>query len=120
MIDASTAASLPALALELVEPGKRVVYIGIYSTPSTIDTRTMLLKDVTAVGVLSGSLALADVVEAYADGLVDPRPLVAATVGLAAFAVAWPLSGLPLDVLQPLPYRMVTEAVDWLRAHPAN
>lgn len=83
VIDASTAASLPALALELVEPGKRVVFIGISGTPSTIDTRTMLLKDVTAVGVLSGSPALAGAVAAYADGSVDPRPLVAATVGLA-------------------------------------
>jgi threonine dehydrogenase-like Zn-dependent dehydrogenase len=83
VIDASTAASLPALALELVEPGKRVVYIGISGAPSTIDTRTMLLKDVTAVGVLSGSPALPAAVEAYAEGSVDPLPLVAATVGLA-------------------------------------
>jgi threonine dehydrogenase-like Zn-dependent dehydrogenase len=83
VIDASTAAGLPALALELVEPGKRVVYIGISGTPSTIDTRTMLLKDVTAVGVLSGSPALTGSVEAYAEGSVDPRPLVAATVGLS-------------------------------------
>jgi threonine dehydrogenase-like Zn-dependent dehydrogenase len=83
VIDASTAASLPALALELVAPGKRVVYIGISGTPSMIDTRTMLLKDVTAVGILSGSPALAGAVEAYANGSVDPRPLVAATIGLA-------------------------------------
>ncbi|MGZ4273307.1 MAG: zinc-dependent alcohol dehydrogenase [Solirubrobacteraceae bacterium] len=82
VIDASTAPALPALALELVEPGKRVVYIGISGTPSMIDTRIMLLKDVTAVGVLSASPALAATVEAYAAGVVDPRPLVAATVGL--------------------------------------
>ena len=82
VIDASTAPSLPALALQLVEPGKRVVFIGISGTPSMVDTRTMLLKDVTAVGVLSGSPALAGAVEAYAEGAVDPRPLVAATVGL--------------------------------------
>jgi threonine dehydrogenase-like Zn-dependent dehydrogenase len=86
IIDASTAATLPALALELVEPGKRVVYIGISSTPSEIDTRTLLLKDVTAVGVLSGSPALASAVRAYAAGSVDPRPLVAATVGLSEVA----------------------------------
>jgi len=82
IIDASNAATLPALALELVEPGKRVVYIGISGTPSMIDTRTLLLKDVTAVGVLSASPALAATVQAYAEGVVDPRPLVAATVGL--------------------------------------
>jgi threonine dehydrogenase-like Zn-dependent dehydrogenase len=83
VIDASTAEELPALALELVEPGGRVVYIGLANTPSVIDTRTMVLKDVTSVGVLSGSPALAATIEGYAAGDVDPRPLVAATVGLA-------------------------------------
>jgi threonine dehydrogenase-like Zn-dependent dehydrogenase len=82
VIDASNASALPAMALELVEPGKRVVYIGISGAPSMIDTRALLLKDVTAVGVLSASPALAATVRAYAEGSVDPRPLVAATVGL--------------------------------------
>jgi threonine dehydrogenase-like Zn-dependent dehydrogenase len=82
VVDASNAATLPALALQLVEPGKRVVYIGLAGTPSTIDTRLMALKDVTAVGVLSGSPGLRGAIEAYASGAVDPRPLVAATVGL--------------------------------------
>jgi 2-desacetyl-2-hydroxyethyl bacteriochlorophyllide A dehydrogenase len=82
VIDASNAAALPALALDLVEPGKRVVYIGLAGSPSTIDTRTMALKDVTAVGILSGSPGLSGAIDAYASGAVDPRPLVAATVGL--------------------------------------
>ena len=82
VIDASNAAELPALALDLVEPGKRVVYIGLAGTPSLIDTRTMALKDVTAVGILAASQGLAGTVEHYAAGDVDPRPLVAATVGL--------------------------------------
>jgi threonine dehydrogenase-like Zn-dependent dehydrogenase len=82
VIDASNAAALPALALDLVEPGKRVVYIGLAGTPSTIDTRTLALKDVTAVGILSGSPGLAGAIDAYASGSVDPHPLVAATVGL--------------------------------------
>jgi threonine dehydrogenase-like Zn-dependent dehydrogenase len=82
VIDASNADTLPALALDLVEPGKRVVYIGIAGTPSLIDTRTLLLKDVTAVGILSASPGLAGTIEQYAAGAVDPRALVAATVGL--------------------------------------
>jgi threonine dehydrogenase-like Zn-dependent dehydrogenase len=82
VIDASNAPGLPARALELVEPGKRVVYIGLAGTPSAIDTRTMVLKDVTAVGILGGSAGLAGAIEHYAAGSVDPRPLVAATVGL--------------------------------------
>ena len=86
VIDASNAAPLPARALDLVEPGKRVVYVGIAGSPSLIDTRTLALKDVTAVGVLSASPGLDGTIEAYAGGSVDPRPIVAATVGLAAVA----------------------------------
>ncbi|WP_245642105.1 zinc-binding dehydrogenase [Nonomuraea candida] len=86
VIDASNAPGLPALALDLVEPGGRVVYIGLAGTPSTIDTRELVLKDVTAVGVLGGSAGLAGAIAAYADGSVDARPLVAATIGLAETA----------------------------------
>jgi threonine dehydrogenase-like Zn-dependent dehydrogenase len=82
VIDASNAAALPALALDLVEPGKRVVYIGLAGTPSLIDTRVLALKDATAVGILSGSPGLTAAIESYASGAVDPRPLVAATVTL--------------------------------------
>jgi threonine dehydrogenase-like Zn-dependent dehydrogenase len=82
VIDASNAPDLPALALDLVEPGRRIVYIGLSGTPSRIDTRTLALKDVTAVGILAASQGLKGTVEQYAAGAVDPRPLVAATVGL--------------------------------------
>jgi 2-desacetyl-2-hydroxyethyl bacteriochlorophyllide A dehydrogenase len=82
VIDASNSPDLPAEALDRVEPGKRVVYIGVAGRPSTIDTRTMVLKDVTAVGILGASAGLAGAIERYASGAVDPRPLVAATVGL--------------------------------------
>jgi threonine dehydrogenase-like Zn-dependent dehydrogenase len=82
VVDASNAAHLPALALDLVEPAGRVVYIGLAGRPSHIDTRTLALKDVTAVGILSASPGLDDTIAAYAQGAVDPRPLVAATVVL--------------------------------------
>jgi threonine dehydrogenase-like Zn-dependent dehydrogenase len=82
VVDASNAAALPALALDLVEPAGRVVCIGLAGLPSTIDTRILALKDVTAVGILSASPGLAATVDAYARGAIDPRPLVAATVGL--------------------------------------
>jgi 2-desacetyl-2-hydroxyethyl bacteriochlorophyllide A dehydrogenase len=82
VIDATNAAELPALALDLVEPGRRVVYIGISATPSVIDTRTMVLKDITAVGILAASQGLAGTIDEYAAGNVDPRTLVAATVSL--------------------------------------
>lgn len=86
VVDASNAADLPALALDLVEPGGRVVYVGLAGEPSLVDTRTIALKDVTAVGVLSASGALAGTIEMYASGVVDPRPIVAATVGLEGAA----------------------------------
>jgi threonine dehydrogenase-like Zn-dependent dehydrogenase len=82
VVEASNAVHLPALALDVVEPAGRLVYIGISGDASTIDTRTLLLKDVTAVGILSASPGLDATISAYASGTVDPRPLVAATVGL--------------------------------------
>ena len=86
VIDSSNAPQLPALALDLVEPGKRVVYVGLAGSPSLIDTRSLALKDVTAVGILSASPGLTGTIDAYARGTVDPRPLVAATVDLADLA----------------------------------
>jgi threonine dehydrogenase-like Zn-dependent dehydrogenase len=82
VVDASNAVELPALALDLVEPGGRVVYVGLAGQPSLVDTRRIALKDVTAVGVLSASGGLQGTIDLYAAGTVDPRPLVAATVGL--------------------------------------
>ena len=82
VIDASNAVHLPALALHLVEPAGRVIYIGLAGLPSLIDTRTLALKDATAVGILSASPGLDDTIAAYASGAVNPRPLIAATVGL--------------------------------------
>ena len=86
VVDASGAAELPALAVEVVEPAGRVVYIGLSARPSELDTRALVMKDVTAVGVLSASPALADTITAYATGSVDPRPLVGATLGLDGVA----------------------------------
>ncbi len=82
VVDATGAAAAPALAVDLVEPAGRVVYIGLSGDPSRVDTRALVFKDVTAVGVLSASPGLAEAIEAYASGAVDPRPLVGATVGL--------------------------------------
>ncbi|RXZ72532.1 zinc-dependent alcohol dehydrogenase [Agromyces albus] len=86
VIDASNAPHLPAKALDLVQPGRRVVYVGLAGSTSLIDTRTMALKDVTAVGILSASPGLSGTIDAYARGDVDPRPLIAATVGLSELA----------------------------------
>lgn len=82
VIDASNDPSLPARAMDLVEPGKRVVFIGIAGTPSLVDSRVQVLKDVTSVGILSGSPGLAATIDLYASASVDPRPLIAMTTDL--------------------------------------
>ncbi len=82
VIDATNSAASPARAVELVEPGRRVVYIGLSGSPSLVDSRNLALKDVTAVGILGASAGLAGAIEGYAAGSVDPLPLIAATVGL--------------------------------------
>jgi len=55
---------------------------GIAAHPSLVDTRTAVLREITIAGVLSASGGLAEAIDRYASGGVDPRPLVAATVGL--------------------------------------
>jgi threonine dehydrogenase-like Zn-dependent dehydrogenase len=105
VVDASTGAGVPALALDLVEPGKRVVYIGLSEPPSMVDTRTIVLRDLAVTGVLSGSGGLAGTIERYASGAVDPRPLVAATVGLddvaGGLAGTRPRGGAPKVLVDP-------------------
>ncbi len=94
IIDCTFGVDVPAAAVSLVQPGGRVVFIGLSGAPSRIDTRDLVLKDVTAVGILSASPGLAQTIEHYADGRVDPRPLVAGTVGLADVGAA--LAGDPI------------------------
>lgn len=82
VIDASNAPQLPGKALQVVEPGRRIVLVGLAGSPSMIDTRDLALHDVTAVGILGASAGLDPTIAAYADGSVDATPLVAATVSL--------------------------------------
>ena len=82
IIDASNDRHSPARAIDLAEPGGRVVCIGLSSEASLIDTRQAVLKDVTLVGVLSASPGLDGAIASYAAGSVDPTPLVAASVPL--------------------------------------
>ena len=82
VIEASNGQTLPAKAVDLVEPGKRVVYIGLSVEPSLVDSRKIALKDVTAVGILSASPGLAGTIKSYAAKEFDPSLLVSATVTL--------------------------------------
>jgi threonine dehydrogenase-like Zn-dependent dehydrogenase len=59
-----------------------VVYIGVSAEPSLIDTRDLVLNDLTAVGILGASAGLATAIEHYTDGRVVPGDLVHVVVGL--------------------------------------
>jgi threonine dehydrogenase-like Zn-dependent dehydrogenase len=87
-IDATNGASAPAEALRAVRPGGRLVCVGLAAEPSRIDTRDLVLDDITVVGLLSGSPGLPAAIDSYAAGTVDPTPLVAATIALDQVADA--------------------------------
>ena len=97
VIDATDDHQMPAAALARAEPAGRVVYIGVSGAPSLIDSRDLVLGDLTAVGILGASAGLAPAIEHYADGRVDPSGLVQVTVGLgqAAEALAGQISAAP-------------------------
>ncbi|WP_319943868.1 zinc-dependent alcohol dehydrogenase [Nocardia aurantia] len=84
VVDASSAAHFPRLAVDLIEPGRRVALVGLAGLPSTIDTRDVALKDVTLAGILGGSAGLRPAIDAFANGTVDPGPLVSSIVPMEA------------------------------------
>ncbi|MBV9380123.1 MAG: alcohol dehydrogenase catalytic domain-containing protein [Streptosporangiaceae bacterium] len=82
VVDCTDDRRVPAAALGLAEPAGRLVYIGVAPAPSLIDSRDLVLNDVTAVGILGASAGLEPAIEHYADGRITPGDLVGATVGL--------------------------------------
>ena len=82
VIECTSNDAMPALAVRLVKPAGRVVFIGLSSTPSLVDTRDIALQDITAVGVLSASGGLAGAIDAFASGAVVPDALVSEVVSL--------------------------------------
>ncbi len=94
VIDCTDDHQMPATALALAEPAGRLVFIGISGVPSPIDSRDLVLGDLTAVGILGASAGLAPAIEHYAEGRVDPSGIVQVTVGLdrAAEALAGQVS----------------------------
>jgi 2-desacetyl-2-hydroxyethyl bacteriochlorophyllide A dehydrogenase len=88
VIDCTGDDAVPALCLRFVEQAGRLVYIGLSSKPSLIDSREVALNDITAVGILGASAGLAPAIEHYADGRVCPGPLAQVVVGLDGAAQA--------------------------------
>jgi len=91
VVDASTGAGVPARALDQVDPGGRVVLVGVAGAPSLVDARSAVLRDVTIVGLLAASLGLEQAVSAFARGAVRPARLIDRVVRLDDLAAV--LSG---------------------------
>jgi threonine dehydrogenase-like Zn-dependent dehydrogenase len=94
VVDCTDDQRMPAAALARAEPTGRVVYIGIAGVPSLVDSRDLILADLTAVGILGASAGLGPAIEHYADGRVDPARIATVTAGLedAADALAGKIS----------------------------
>jgi threonine dehydrogenase-like Zn-dependent dehydrogenase len=86
VLDATDAPTMPAFAMQVAEPGRRVVLIGVAHAPSDLDSRRIVRKELRVEGVLGASQGLAPAIAAFASGAVDPRPLVAAEIGLEGVA----------------------------------
>jgi threonine dehydrogenase-like Zn-dependent dehydrogenase len=82
VIEATSVETMPALSVQLAKPAGRVVYIGLASTPSLVDTRDIALKDITAVGILSASPGLAGAIASFASGAVLPDAIVSEVISL--------------------------------------
>ncbi len=82
VIEATSNSEMPARAVQLAKPAGRVVFIGLSSTPSLVDSRDVALKDITAVGILSASPGLAGAIASFASGAVVPDAIVSEVVSL--------------------------------------
>lgn len=81
-IAASPVAAAPRHCLDRLQPGGQLVLVGISGDPSPLETRDLIIRDVTLSGLLSGSPAFGRTIEALARGEVDAELLVGTVVGL--------------------------------------
>lgn len=86
VIDMSTGRDVPARAVEQVEPAGRVVLVGLSPTPSELDTRRAVLRDVAVIGILAASAGLERAIGLLAEEGAGVERLVAGTVGLGEVA----------------------------------
>jgi threonine dehydrogenase-like Zn-dependent dehydrogenase len=82
IIDATYGDGVPVMALELIEPGRAIVLIGIAGTPSMIDSRILVLKDLKVTGILSASPGLQGAIQLLSEKKIDPSPLIAGVINL--------------------------------------
>lgn len=83
VIDAASSSTSPVTALQRVEPGRRVVLMDS-GAAAAVDAGWIARHGLSVVGARSGPSDINGTIEAFGSGVIDPRPLVVATVGLDA------------------------------------
>lgn len=81
-IAASPVAEVPRLCLEHLEPSGHLVLVGISGEPSLLESRNLVVGDVTVSGLLSGSPVFARTIDALASGTANAESLVGEVVDL--------------------------------------
>ncbi len=82
VVDATFDSTIPAKLIDIVEPGGRVVLIGVDNHAAPIDSRKLVFRDITVVGILSGSPGFKESIRYIAEGKIDPKKILGGTVGL--------------------------------------
>jgi 2-desacetyl-2-hydroxyethyl bacteriochlorophyllide A dehydrogenase len=82
VIDATFDSTIPAKLVDIVEPGGRVVLIGVDNHAAPIDSRKLVFNDVTIVGILSASPGLGEAIRYIAEGKIDVMKMLGGTVGM--------------------------------------
>jgi (R,R)-butanediol dehydrogenase / meso-butanediol dehydrogenase / diacetyl reductase len=84
VIESTGAPPVLPQAVECARRGGRIVAVGLTGAPSPLDSSRLTFYERSLVGSLGYRHDLPRVIRMVADGLVDPVPLVSATVSLAA------------------------------------
>ena len=101
VVDASNSAGRPRAGGRPRRARRRVVWIGLAGEPSLVDSRRVTLKDVTVVGILSGSPGLAGAIDPLRVGSrsiprrSSPVSSASATSRACSRATATPDGGMP-------------------------
>jgi 2-desacetyl-2-hydroxyethyl bacteriochlorophyllide A dehydrogenase len=83
VVDATFDATIPAKLVDIVEPGGRIVLIGVDDHAAPIDSRKLVFRDITVVGILSGSPGFKESIRYIAEGKIDPKKILGGTVGMS-------------------------------------
>jgi len=83
VVDATFDSTVPAKLVDIVEPGGRVVLIGVDNHAAPFDSRQLVFKEVTVVGILSASPGLRESIRYIAEGKIDVLKILGGTVGMS-------------------------------------